>query len=179
MESEEPIDEYEAAPRQTWRHVRTGITLLVLVAFVVGAAWYSWNNVVAPTDDDTSTTPVATDCPTVVPTDAPPPEEIELNVYNATSRSGLAQQVASQMRDRGFTIMDVDNDPLGATIEGSAEVRAHPEHEIAASLVATMVPGAVLVPDERENATVDLVLGENFDDLAAEAEPDATADACA
>jgi hypothetical protein len=179
MESEELIDEYEAPPRQTWRHVRTGITLLVLVAFVVGAAWYSWNNVVSPADDTTSTSPDITACPTVVPTEAPAPEDIELNVYNATRRSGLAQQVASQMRERGFTIMDVDNDPLGSTIEGPAEVRADPEYEVAASLVATMVPGAVLVPDERDSARVDLVLGEGSDELASEPDPDATADACA
>lgn len=163
MEPEEPTVEQDAAPRHTWRHVRTAVTLLILVGFVVGAAWYSWNEVVA---DDADTTRVSPSCVPVEATDAPKPKNIELNVYNATTRSGLARDVASKMRKRGFAILEIDNDPLGKTIRASAEVRSHPDQEKAAGVVVAMVPGAKFVPDERESSAVDLVLGEDFEKLA-------------
>ncbi|NED99265.1 LytR C-terminal domain-containing protein [Phytoactinopolyspora halotolerans] len=184
MEPGDPTDRYELTdaeddyrPRHTWRHVRTAVTLLVLVAFVVGAAWYSWNNVMEPTDADDAGDTVAT-CPTMAPTDAPPPEEIEVNVYNATDRGGLARDVAGTLRDRGFAVLDVANDPLDKTVEETAEIRLHPDSEAAASLLASMVPDAVLVREERDSQAVDLVLGEAFDELAAMPGPDATDAAC-
>ncbi|WP_165367759.1 LytR C-terminal domain-containing protein, partial [Phytoactinopolyspora endophytica] len=88
-------------------------------------------------------------------------------------------QVASEMRDRGFTILDVANDPLEESVEESAEIRLHPEMEAAAGLVAAMVPGSVLVRDERSSESVDLVIGEDFEGLDDMPEPDATADSCA
>lgn len=176
MEPDEPIDEYEPAPTHTWRHVRTAVTLLVLVGFVIGAAWYSWDNVMNPGDDD-DVAGSPTMCPTGAPTDAPAPEEIELNVYNATGRNGLAQQVASQMSDRGFIILDVANDPQDSTIEGTAEIRSHPDRENAAGLVASMVPDAELVADERDSDAVDLVLGDSFEELTAP-EPDSMPTDC-
>lgn len=178
MEPEEPIDEYDERPRHTWRHVRTGVTLLILVIFVVGAAWYSWD-IVSPGDDDTTaTSDESTSCPTLPVSEAPDAEEIELNIYNSTTRGGLAQDVASQMRDRGFPILEVANDPLEQSIEGPAEVRAGADHEAAASLVAAMVPDAVLVEDDRDSGVVDLVIGDAFDGLADEPDPEETPDGC-
>lgn len=177
MEPEEPTVEDGRAPRRTWRHVRTAVTLLILVGFVVGAAWYSWNRVVA-SDDETDPTRVSPTCAPVVATDAPQPDKVELNVYNATDRGGLAREVASKMRKRGFAILEVDNDPLDKTIKGSAEVRSHPDQEKAASVVVAVVPGSEYVPDERESDAVDLVLGESFEKLAGAPKADETLNPC-
>ncbi|NDL61004.1 LytR C-terminal domain-containing protein [Phytoactinopolyspora mesophila] len=178
MEPDEYAEEYEDAPRHIWRHVRTAITLLVLVGFVVGAAWYSWNNVVLA-DDDTGDAPRAE--PTCVPvtaTDAPEPDSIEVNIYNSTTRRGLAGDVAAEMSDRGFTILDVANDPLDSNVEGTAEVRSSADQEVAASVVAALVPDAVLVSDDRSSDAVDLVLGEQFDELIDDPDAEATLEPC-
>lgn len=170
---DEQLTEEEAARRHHWRRIRTSVTLLILIGVVIGAAWYSWSNVV---DDDEPTAAGSNTqaCVPSQPTAAPAPAEVQVNVYNATTRNGLASAVARQVRDLGFVVVDVDNDPLERSITGTAEVRSRPDDQAAAELVATLVPGAVYVPDERTDATIDLVLGDAFEALADPAAPAAT-----
>ncbi|TDC48085.1 LytR family transcriptional regulator [Jiangella ureilytica] len=170
---EEQLTEEQSARRRRWRRIRTSVTLLVLIGVVIGAAWYSWDNVVGEDDSATSDTGNQP-CAPGVPTAAPAPAEVQINVYNATDRNGLASAVAGQVRDRGFVVVDVDNDPLGRDITGTAEVRSGPAAQAAAELVATLVAGAVYVPDERTEATIDLVLGDAFEALADPAAPPPT-----
>jgi hypothetical protein len=150
--------------RRRWKRIRTSVTLLMLIGVVVGAAWYSWHDVI---DQQAAPSIASTHgpCTPGPPTAAPPPAKIQINVYNSTDRAGLASSVARKMRGRGFTVVDVDNDPLRKTIDGPAEVRSRLDQQAAASLVASLVPGAVYVPDDRSNAVVDLVLGETFEKL--------------
>lgn len=153
-----------AARRRRWKRIRTSVTLLVLIGFVVGAASYSWRNVVEA--DDEPATPASEGCAPAAPTAAPDPAEIELNVYNSTDRNNLASEVGGQMQDHGFIVLDIANDPLAKSIDRPAEVRSRADNRAAARLVASMVPGAVFVADERNEATVDLVLGDGFESLA-------------
>jgi hypothetical protein len=148
------------------RHRRTAVTMLVLAAFVAIAGWFAWDTV---TGADPVTTgdanPTAT-CIPAVPTNAPAPADIRVNVYNATDRNGLASSAAREMRARGFAILDVANDPLNKAITGTAEVRAGAGTEAAAGVVVAQVPGAVFVLDTRTDGTVDLVVGDAFEALA-------------
>lgn len=169
---EEQLTEEESARRHRWRRIRTSVTLLVLIGVVIGAAWYSWDNVVS--EDDAEAGSTSRPCAPGVPTAAPAPAEVQVNVYNATDRSGLASAVARLVRERGFVVVDVDNDPLGRDITGTAEVRSAAGSQAAAELVATLVTGAVYVPDERTETTIDLVLGDAFEALADPAAPPAT-----
>ncbi|MBB5787482.1 LytR C-terminal domain-containing protein [Jiangella mangrovi] len=169
---EEQLTEEESARRHHWRRIRTSVTLLVLVGVVIGAAWYSWDNVVSE-DEPVATGTDNQPCALGAPTEAPAPADVQVNVYNATDRNGLASAVARQVRDRGFVVVDVDNDPLSRDITGTAEVRSGPDAQVAAELVATLVAGAVYVPDERTEATIDLVLGDAFEALADPAAPPA------
>ena len=146
------------------RHQRTAITMLVLAGLVFIAGWYGWDSITDP--DESSDRASAPTCQPAAPTDAPPPAEIELNVYNATDRNGLASSIAREMRTRGFAILDVANDPSGREITGTAEVRAHLDSQAAASLVMAQVPGAVFIADNRTDGTVDLVVGTAFEALA-------------
>jgi hypothetical protein len=147
------------------RHQRTVITMLVLAGLVFIAGLYAWGSITNPdeTSDGVASAPT---CQPAAPTDAPPPAEIGLNVYNATDRNGLASSIAGEMRTRGFAILDVANDPSGRVITGTAEVRAHLDSQAAASLVMAQVPGAVFVADNRTDGTVDLVVGAAFEALA-------------
>jgi hypothetical protein len=162
-----------AARRRRWKRIRTSVTLLVLVGFVVGAAWYSWNNVIDQSEQVAAPTSGKT-CAPGAPADPPAPADIQVNIYNSTSRAGLAASIGDKMRDRGFVVVDVDNDPLDKTIEHTAEVRSNTAHQPAAMVVAATVPGAVFVPDDRTEATVDLVLGQAFKAMAKPGAPLAT-----
>ena len=107
--------------------------------------------------------PVASSaCHTVTPAQALTPGEVTINVYNATSRSGLAASVAQSLRTQGFKIGKVANDPLAKRIAGVGEVRHGQIGAAGATLAAMRLAGASVVPDERTDTTVDLVLGNTF-----------------
>jgi hypothetical protein len=96
----------------------------------------------------------------------PLPTAITVNVYNATTRTGLALSTSLELAARGFRTGHVANDPAKKIIAASAEIRYGPKGALAAKIVAAQVIGAVLVPDHRTDATVDFVLGEGFAALA-------------
>ena len=147
------------------RHLRTAITMLVLALFVGFAGWYAWNTITDPNPADAEIA-VAPICIPALPTDAPAPTDIRLNVYNATARNGLASEIARGLRKRGFAIVDVANDPLGKTVTVPAEVRAGAANEAAAAVVVAQVAGAVFIVDNRTDDSVDLVAGEGYQELA-------------
>ena len=87
---------------------------------------------------------------------------VHLNVYNATKRRGLATDVAKELRRRGFVVGKVSNDPAKRKVTGVAEVRASTAGAAAARTVGAQVASFVAVPDQRKDASVDLVLGAGF-----------------
>ena len=151
---------------------RHGTLLLValLALALAGTAWWVVRR--TPSEDVAAaarpTCPAPSPTPTVVPVTA-----VTVNVYNATARRGLAGEVAAQLRKRGFRVKKVDNDPLNRTVTGPAEVRSSKAGTDAArTVVAQVAPpsqaGAahvVAVPDQRADASVDLVLGAAFHGL--------------
>jgi hypothetical protein len=92
----------------------------------------------------------------------PTAAQIKLNVYNSTNRHGLAANTASTLKQRGFTIGKVTNDPLKANLTVAAEVRGASASAAAMQVVAAEVLGS----DARTDGTVDLVLGSGFTALA-------------
>lgn len=139
------------------------VLLIVATAIAAGVAW--WLH-----DTDTKTTAaVATKRPSCPPTQLPPvvvaAHDVHVNVYNATKRHGLASEVATQLRQRGFVVGKVENDPAGRTVTGIAEVRASASGAAPARTVGAQVASYVVVPDQRKDASVDLVLGAAFRSL--------------
>jgi hypothetical protein len=165
---EPEYDDDADRPEIQWRHLRTAVTLLLLVGVMVAAAYFGWQRIAGDADND----PVAEPCAPSTQASVPAPGDIEINVYNATNRNGLASQVADQMRERGFVVAEIANDPLDKDVTGTAEIRGNAAQQGAAALLTTTVPSAVFVPDDREVATLDVVLGDAFEALAA---PDAPA----
>jgi hypothetical protein len=98
--------------------------------------------------------------------------KVQVRVYNATAREGLARKIAGQLVGRGYVIVATDNDPLSGIrpVDGAAEVRYGPAGARAAALLGRQVPGATMYKDARQDATVDLVLGEQFRRLSTPAE---------
>ncbi len=141
---------------------RQAVTLLLvggllLVAFLFAAAYYGgWFD---------KPKAKAAPCTTVATAPKVQPSQVRVNVYNASKRNGLAKSVSGQMRQRGFVIGKVANDPLGATVKTPAQVRYGTKGKAGAQLVTSEVPGAKLVKDKRKDATVDLVLGSSYSTL--------------
>jgi hypothetical protein len=92
--------------------------------------------------------------------------QFKLNVYNSTNRNGLAAGTASLLKQRGFVIGKVTNDPLKADLTIPAEVRGAAASTQAMRIVAAEVAGSRLRTDTRADGTVDLVLGTGFTALA-------------
>jgi hypothetical protein len=151
-------------PRSPGRRGRGAwLPRLLLVALLLAAVaagtwwWYLGSSEPEVAARPTPSCPAPSPTPTVLP-----PSEVTVNVYNATDRRGLAARVARQLRQRGFAVRRVDNDPTGRTVTGLAEVRSGPGGEDAARTVIAHVGGGVGVPDQRDRRRVDLALGPEF-----------------
>lgn len=96
----------------------------------------------------------------------PTAAQIKLNVYNATDRHGLAASAATALKQRGFSIGNVTNDPLKSNLTVAAEVRGASANASAMRVVAAEVVGAEMHADSRTDNSVDLVLGAGFTALA-------------
>lgn len=135
------------------------LLLALLVALAVVQGWFGLG--AGDADDASQTTAVAVPVPSMLPS------EVSVNVFNATSRSGLAGRTADSLRERGFDVEGVDNT---SAVEGAGVVRYGPEAQEQAELLAESVgQGVVLELVEREGTTVDLVLGPDWTDLTSDA----------
>lgn len=115
--------------------------------------------------DDSGAVTSATPCRTAE-AETPAPSNITVNVYNSTQRTGLAANTAADLRTHRFQIGAVGDDPRGTPIDDVAEIRHGQAGKDAATVLATRVRGARLMADERDEASLDLVLGERFSVVA-------------
>lgn len=102
---------------------------------------------------------------------APPPKPPEqksykVNVYNATWRSGLAKSTLTELTARGFSAGKQGNDPDKSFLPNDVAVIRHgPEADLAAAQVARHIKGAVLAEVPRDNLTIDVVIGNKFEEV--------------
>ncbi len=150
------------------RRRRSVITFLIVLLLLFFAAWYALSYIRA--DDAkragastaTSATISATSCVLT-------PEQVEVNVFNATSREGLAGQVAKDLKKRGFVVTTVANDPKHADVTGRGHLRFGNDGVNPAKLVSRHVGNFEEHPDARKRASVDVVLGPKYQRLVDEA----------
>lgn len=103
---------------------------------------------------------------TAAPDPALDPSEVVVNIFNATARAGLAGQASEDLSARSFTVDGVGN--ASSVIEGSGQIVHGPAGLEGAELLAESIGQDIeLVPDEREDSTLDLVLGDAWEDLGA------------
>lgn len=96
------------------------------------------------------------------------PSEVSVNVYNAGGVAGAAGRAGEALRTRGFAVATVANDPEGADVPGVAVLRHGPTGVEEATLLLESLPdGVELLEDTRSSSSVDLVLGEQWEDLPA------------
>ncbi|OLT25116.1 hypothetical protein BJF82_12975 [Kytococcus sp. CUA-901] len=138
-----------------------GLALLVALATMQG--WFGLGG----GETDESQTTVA------VPTPTLEAEDVVVNVFNSTGTTGLAGRASDGLTARGFTVDGVDNS--GRRHRGTpARSCTGASGAEAAQLLADALPQEVeLVQDEREDESLDLVLGEAWEDLPAAEDTDA------
>jgi hypothetical protein len=155
--------------RRGARAVRV-LAIVAVLAVLGGGGWYLF---LRDADAQPAAAPPPRVCPTKPPASALPPvapRQTQVNIYNATARKGLAAQTATALKQRGFVVGKVSNDPLRRIVVGTAEVRSGPTGRPRSTLVTAHVAGATPVLDKRPDLTVDLVLGQKFAALRPPAE---------
>ncbi|GGS88659.1 membrane protein [Streptomyces chromofuscus] len=101
---------------------------------------------------------------------APRPGAVTVNVFNATTRSGLAKKTADELKKRGFRIGEVGNAPKqwDKKLKGTG-LLIGPDSALNTSLpvLATQLPTADRRTDPaRKGAAIDLIIGDGFKELA-------------
>jgi LytR cell envelope-related transcriptional attenuator len=107
--------------------------------------------------------------PRAVPKAVPKPGDITVNVYNATPRGGLAKITADELAKRGFKIGKVGNAPAlyDKKVANVGLLLGAPEAaEGALKVLGTQVAGTEVKNDQRTGGDVDLILGNEFKELA-------------
>ncbi|MET9830887.1 LytR C-terminal domain-containing protein [Streptomyces sp. NPDC006385] len=106
----------------------------------------------------------------------PEPGGITVNVYNATTRSGLAKQTADELKKRGFKIGDVGNasKEFDKKVKGTGLLLG-PDSSLNTSLpvLATQLSAAERRTDAaRKGKDVDLIIGSAFKELTKKKDAD-------
>jgi hypothetical protein len=106
----------------------------------------------------------------------PAPRTITVNVLNATTRTGLAQKTADELKKRGFRIGDVGNAPkeFDKKVKGTGILLgATASRDTSLPVLAGQLPAAERRTDAaRKGAAVDLIIGDAFKSLATKKDAD-------
>jgi hypothetical protein len=161
--------------RPTWL---VALLIAVGVVVIIGVVFGIVSLLRGSSDEATAdaSSPAASPCVTTTVTVAdvlPKPAKVKVNIYNATATSGLASKTATAVEKRGFTVVAVENDPVGKPITGVGQIRYGPKGEQGARLLLLYVPGAEMVALDRKGRQVDLAVGDSFTAFAPQPEVDA------
>ncbi|WP_089335150.1 LytR C-terminal domain-containing protein [Blastococcus mobilis] len=150
-------------PRSGRRPLPPLIFLLVLALAALGVWWYVLRQETQQVEREAEACASASE-------EAPPttldPASITLRVFNATDTAGLAQTVATDLKNRGFVVEEVANDTSGREVTGVGELRHGARGSDAAEYVRLFLPQAGDYLDTRATAVVDVVIGPEFTALA-------------
>ncbi|MFI2753716.1 LytR C-terminal domain-containing protein [Cellulomonas sp. P22] len=91
-------------------------------------------------------------------------DQVQVNVYNASNVGGLATRTGTELAARGFAVIATGNSAQGKN-GGGARVSFGTAGVAAAYTLAAHLKDPVLKLDDRQDASVDLVVGQRFNDL--------------
>jgi len=153
---------------------KTPITLLVLTGILLGAAYYGWTSLSAPSEKpDTSSATSASNAPSAKEPrcttvkrfskgQSIAAEDVIVNVFNAGSIPGLASETLDSLVDKGFEQGAADNAPIDFAATNVTIVTKKRDSP-AVRLVAMQFQGTVRFADRPDLAPgVDVVVGDDF-----------------
>ena len=151
-------------PARLRRRILHGAVLVMLVGLIVAAIVVALGimngQIKLPATERSKA--AASVCPAAT-YDYTPPGKVALNVYNSTSRAGLARSVAKEFSARKFAVRAVGN--TTSSFRGVALVVSGAAGQSAAFSVQRNVPGSDYVQDGRTDASVDVILTGDFKGL--------------
>ena len=155
------------------RRIFHGIVLFLLVGLIGAAAFVAvgvargeirleFLETAAEADPSAS----ADECP-AGPFDYQDPSSITVDVYNSTTIDGLAGTAAGQLRERAFAVRTIGNRDA-SSVNMVAVITSGEAGRANAFTVQRNIPGATYRSDEREDRSVDVVLGLAYDGIIPE-----------
>lgn len=141
--------------------------MVILLGILVGGGWWGWNSLVNSSAEPTCTEQKLANNRLV-------PKQVVLNVYNGGARAGSAGRVADALKQRGFNIDKIANEPKGDKVDVVA-LRGAAANAPEMLLVAGQLnQKAVMIADGRTDHTVDLVIGAGFGSVKLKGIPSVT-----
>ena len=151
------LDDTQDNPVRLRRRILHGVVLVLLLALIIagimGAVGVMNGQIKFPTAIQTPEK--VSLCPDTT-FDYTANAKVKVNVFNATSRAGLAKSAANEFRARKFVVGAVGNTQTG--YRGVAAVVSGAAGQAAAFSVQRNVPGSDYFQDGRSDASVDVIL---------------------
>jgi hypothetical protein len=152
------------------RVIRTPVTLIILLAVLVWAAWWGYNNVIAPV-------PAAPPTPCVQQTLSKgrlTTAQVYVKVFNGGDSRGLAANVSRSLRGKGFKVTGTANtiEKIDETVIVGATAD-DPEVKLAKSFFKD----ATVRADGRADHSVDVLVGNRYGGFNKKAKTSITVDA--
>jgi hypothetical protein len=149
------------------RHLTTGITLLVLVLVLGGMAAWGWHHVTAPLDGSEASSKQTCSPAEITKTRFVRPPDVQVSVYNAGDKSGLAGRTMNHLEGRGFQPGEVGNAPASVHAR-RAVVHTTTKDDPSAKLVARTLGKhvRVVVTSKVGGPGIDVFVGNHFRKLA-------------
>ena len=143
--------------RRVIRALKTPVTMLLLVALVGFAAKWGLDAVRAPL-------PPRPPEPCVVTSIGPKftPEHAVVRVLNATEENGVARRVATTLRADQFRVIKIAN---ADTLQDKTTIVGFSADSPEVVLVTGFFKKAEVVPDQRVDHTVDIIIGKDYNGL--------------
>lgn len=168
-----PEDDKRArALRRRHKHERQAVVFGVLIAFLAvsglaAAAVYTGaidppfeRGFTAAESQSDTTTPQPCLPPDTLPV---PYSSVTVRVLNGTTRTGLASTVADGLKARGFVVESTGNSQPYASVQ----IAFGPAGLASAYTLAAHFPTSKFIFDDREDASLDVYIGNSFEDLVA------------
>jgi len=149
------------------RKVATALTLSALVGLMVVFAVIGFNALFSPIDTDGTSITAPTCTPQQVEAGGRVKStDVTVSVFNASDRSGLANETLSDLAERGFRLGDAGNAPDGTDVR-YVQVWTTSKGDAAAKLVAKQFGEDTVVKVGTDlGSGVDVVVGQDFKGLA-------------
>ncbi len=153
----------------TARKVTTGITLLVLVLVLGGMAVYGVKAALAPLPGGSSAEPECSETEKEVKQFLRR-NEVQVSVFNAGSREGLAGKTLEQVEEAGFTAGNSGNAPRTAEVRRAVVWTTTPNDSGARLVALALGRGTQVEVTETDlGPGVDVLVGNKFRSLARKA----------
>ncbi|MGH3510040.1 MAG: LytR C-terminal domain-containing protein [Nocardioidaceae bacterium] len=153
------------------RHLLTGVTLLVLCGVLAIGFYLGYNSLFSPLPKSVASSNPTSSCTTApVKNSRLQASAVQVSVFNAGDRGGLAGDTMVRLTKRGFRPGDVGNAPTG-TVVRRVQVWATTAKDPAAQLVARQFgpTTTIKVTSQDLGPGVDVVVGNKFHHLVKKA----------